>query len=72
MQTRIYVVVEKDGTKRMIEATSQAQAIRHCVKDRFTASVATAKDVADLSRAGIQVERAGEEQPATESNGDQA
>ncbi len=73
MQTRIYVVIETDGTKRMVEATSQNQAISHCVQGRYKATVASAKDVAQLTAEGITVEKAEKQRKSkTESNGNDA
>lgn len=57
MQTRIYIV-ETDGTKRLVEATSSAQAIRHCAKPLYASKVATTKDMAELMAQGKQVEKA--------------
>ena len=53
-ETRIYVVLNKQsGLKRLIEATSQSQAIRHCIKPHYEAKVASAKEVA---KSGIALE----------------
>lgn len=60
MQTRIYVVMEKaSGNRRLIEASSSAQAIRHCVKNAYEAKVANTKDIAGLMQSGMVVEVAG-------------
>lgn len=56
--TRIYVVIHGDE-RRLIEATSASQAIRHCVEPRYIARPATPKDVAQLTKYGITVEQAG-------------
>lgn len=58
MQTRIYVV-QHGEERRLVEATSQAQAIRHCVKGAYNATVATTKDLAKMMAAGLSVEVAG-------------
>ncbi len=61
MQTRIYVVsyVGAEGAKqRLVEAGSGAQAVRHCVKDVYSAKVANAKDVAAAMGAGQAIEKA--------------
>lgn len=60
MQTRIYVVDNNDE-KRLIEATSGAQAIRHAVKDRYSARVATTKDMANLMLKGVKLEHVSDE-----------
>lgn len=64
--SRIYVVDEKStttaGQRRLVEASSAAQAIRHCVSNVYTAQAAGPKDVAELMGAGIRIERATETQ----------
>lgn len=60
MINRIYVVIEPDGSKRLVEAVSQAQAIRHCVSNKYAAAPASPKDVADLMSIGTKIERANE------------
>lgn len=64
---RLYVVSEFDngaGVKEefLIEAASQAQAIRHIVGGRFAASPAKNSDVARLMGAGQQVLKAKEDE----------
>lgn len=60
---RIYVVTENGGEKpvqrRMVKATTAAQAIRHVVEPRFTAEVADPEQCAELGAAGVKVEDAG-------------
>lgn len=61
MQTRLYIVVDKDDTKskaRLIEASNAAQAVRHVVSARYDASVAKSKEVAELMANGTKVEKA--------------
>ncbi len=58
--TRIYVVVTGDE-KRLIDATSSAQAIRHCVRNRYSAKPATPKEIAAFMRGGISVEQAADD-----------
>lgn len=55
MVTRIYVVINGDE-KRLVEAASAAQAIRHCVKNKYTAKPATPKELAALMQSGLSVE----------------
>ena len=60
---RIYVVNElsdvgSGGIQYLVEANNPSQAIRHTVKDRFTAKAATSSDVARLMKAGFEVEQA--------------
>lgn len=50
-ETRIYVVLQKDNntnTQRVVEASSAAQAIKHCVRGQFSAHVPNTKELADL------------------------
>lgn len=58
MQSRIYVVISETEPTRLVEATSQAQAIRHVVANKYRAEVATTKDVAHGMQAGLTVESA--------------
>lgn len=59
MVTRIYVVMSGDE-RRLVDATSSAQAIRHCVKNRYAAKPATPKEIAQFMRNGVSVEAATE------------
>lgn len=65
--TRIYVVINGEE-RRLVEAGSAAQAIRHCVRHRYNAKVATPKEVASFMAAGFSIEHASE----MEANGAQA
>ena len=59
MQTRIYVVVNKQtGEKRLVEAISAAQAIRHCVQNIYEAKPGNPKDIAQAMGEGLKVEQA--------------
>jgi hypothetical protein len=61
MNTRIYAVVNTETKMhRLVEASSSAQAIRHCVLGLYKADVASAKAVADFMRTGLMVEKANE------------
>lgn len=42
--TRVYLVTGGDKP-RMVQATSQAQAIGHCVRSQYKATVATQMDI---------------------------
>ena len=55
--TRIYVVINKES-KRLVEAGSAAQAIRHCVRNQYSAKAATPKEIAAFMGAGYGVEKA--------------
>lgn len=57
--TRIYVVITGDE-RRLVEATSAAQAIRHCVANKYSAKPATPKEIAQFMRDGLTVEKANE------------
>lgn len=57
--TRIYIVTRKGSTtKRLVEATSQAQALRHVAFDEFSVQNASAKEVATTMGEGVHVEDA--------------
>lgn len=59
-ETRIYVVIEggAEAGKRLVEATSAAQAIRHCARNVYTAQAATPKDIAALMSSDVKIEQA--------------
>jgi len=64
MQTRIYVVSNKapEGhpkSFRLVDATSQAQAIRHVAADEYECHVAQTKELAILMNNGVKIETAG-------------
>lgn len=62
-QTRHYIVTNTTTmAKRLIEATSQAQARAHAARHLFTAEVAKVGEVVELMRAGITPEKAIEAQ----------
>lgn len=58
--TRIYVVTT-GVEQRLVEAASAAQAIRHCVADKYTARPASPKDIAILMSVSVSLEKAGED-----------
>lgn len=58
-ETRIYVVLNNQtGDKRLVEATSQSAAIRHCVNTIYKADVANPKTVASEMGRGLPIEKA--------------
>ena len=58
-ETRIYVVLNKNtGDKRLVEAASQEQAIRHCVNNLYKADIASSKTVAQCMGEGLKIEKA--------------
>lgn len=60
-KTRLYRVIETEGASpdRLVEAGGQAQAIRHVVRERYEARIATPHEVAKLVSGGVLVEVAG-------------
>ena len=57
--TRIYVVINSTtGEKRLVEATSQSQAIRHCTLPTYKADAASPLTVAHMMGEGLRLERA--------------
>ncbi len=59
--SRIYLVTGGDKP-RLVQASSQAQAIGHCVRGQFKASVATQREIVDFMLASdpSEVENASE------------
>lgn len=61
MQTRIYAITPADGSgMRLIEATSQSQALRFVAEKSYTVEIAKPKDIARLMQAGAKIESAGD------------
>ena len=60
MSKRIYLVTDTSN-KRLVSASSQAQAIGHVVRAQFKATVATQSQLVELLGAGVKVEHASEE-----------
>lgn len=57
--TRVYVVINSTtGEKRLIEATSQSQAIRHCTYPQYKADAASPLTVARMMGDGLKLETA--------------
>lgn len=54
--TRLYYLSAQDGEQHLVEAASQAQALRHVVANRFSIHVPDAKYVAGLVAQGVKVE----------------
>lgn len=60
MQTRIYVVEYPSAqgvVRRLVDATSAAAAIKHCVAETHAAKIAAPKALASLMGEGIRVEK---------------
>lgn len=63
---RIYTVKGTDGSKRLVKAVSQPQAIHHVAKSMFSASIPSPDELVELVKAGVEVEEAGADENASE------
>lgn len=67
MSTRIYKVTdtkaEADQGVSLVRATSQAQAVAHVARARYTVAAARPDDVVQVMSRGGQVQDAGAQQP---------
>ena len=62
MSQRIYRVINTDtAAEHLVRASSQAQAIRHVVKETYRAAVAAQETLVDLLSAGVKVQDASAE-----------
>jgi hypothetical protein len=57
---RLYAVEWPEGVTHLVDAISEAQAIRHVVKDKVKAHLPTTREVAELVASGVKVEKAGD------------
>lgn len=55
---RIYIITDKHGHSRLVEATNPAQALRHVANDMYAVRPAGTYDVARLVKDGAPVEQA--------------
>ena len=55
---RIYLVVQPDGTPRLVKASIRSQALSHVASTLLTIHVATQDDLVDLLSNGVKVENA--------------
>ena len=55
---RIYLVVQPDGTPRLVKASIRSQALSHVASTLLTIHVATQDDLVDLLSNGVKVESA--------------
>lgn len=55
---RIYLVVQPDGTQRLVRASVRSQALSHVASSLLTIHVATQDDLVDLLSNGTKVESA--------------
>lgn len=70
MSTRIYLVTDRESqAKRLIRASSQAQAVRHAAQSRYSVEVASQDDLVQLLDAGQAVESAAQATEAEDSSG---
>lgn len=71
MQTRIYTVSSNGVTgnqTRLVEAASAAQAIRHVTRGTWNAEVPNTKQLAELMKSGVSVEKAGDDANTSQTN----
>jgi hypothetical protein len=60
MELRLYKLLQRDGKERLIEAANPAQVARHAASGIIASvAAASAREVADLLRAGVEIETAG-------------
>ena len=62
MSTRIYAVRNKDVFNvgvRLVEAATQAQALRHVAQNDYSIDIPNTKEVAELVSSGVRVESSG-------------
>ena len=65
--TRPYIVTGKDGSERLIQANSQAQALRHAALNHFAVRAASANEVIELMSKGVKPETASQEAAAQDA-----
>lgn len=63
MKTKIYRVTRDDGATFLVEASNRAGAVNHIARSSHTAELASQHDLVAAVRAGVAIQRAGEEQP---------
>lgn len=61
MSTQRIYLVSNGKDARLVRASNQAQAVRHVVRNTFTASVASQDELVDALGKGIKVEDASED-----------
>lgn len=62
MSQRIYRVINAEtAAEHLVRASSQAQAIRHVVKETYRAAVAGQETIVELLTSGVKVQDAGAE-----------
>lgn len=60
--TRVYVVTDTTGNRRLVRATHPNHALRHVAESAFTVAVATVDEALALSAKGVKVEQVKHEQ----------
>lgn len=58
---RIYIVTDDSDTVRMIEASNARQAVRHVIKNKYNATLATQHALIEMTASGIKLEKAADE-----------
>lgn len=58
MNKRIYLVTNKAGASRLIDATSKAQAVAFVAAQEYSANVASSRELVEFCSMGIKVEDA--------------
>lgn len=58
--TRVYLVTHAKGAKRLVRASSQAQALRHASRGDYTVDVPTQDELVTALTSGTKVEDAKE------------
>lgn len=66
--TRPYIVIDNTGNTRLVQATNQAQALRHVAMDLLSVHAASATEVIELMQSGVTPEAAGADVSAPEKN----
>lgn len=61
MATRVYLVTAINGDKRLVRASNKAQAVNHCAKSTFSASLPSQDELFELAGKGVKIENAVEE-----------
>lgn len=62
------ITTKGEAKKRLVEADSASQALRHCAEGLFTArTIGKPSEVGQLVKAGVEIETAGEAPPTVSS-----
>lgn len=55
-QSRLYIVTDKAGKARLVDAANASQALRFVSQKDYSVVCATAKQVAEIVKTGVDVE----------------